>query len=64
MLTRAWTGHVAPDWNVRLSGGDEAAIDQSRDPSWAEADDFTLVKLCLAGERNAFHVVVGVMRRY
>jgi RNA polymerase sigma-70 factor, ECF subfamily len=63
MLTRAWTGRVAPDWNVRVTGADESASDRSIDPSWAEADDSTLVRLCLAGERNAFDVIVERHRR-
>ena len=63
MLTRAWTGRVAPDWNVRVTGADEPVIDQSSDPSWAEADDSTLVSLCLAGQRSAFDVIVERHRR-
>ena len=63
MLTRAWTGRVAPDWNVRVTGADEAVSDRSLDPSWVEADDATLVSLCLAGQRNAFDVIVERHRR-
>ena len=63
MLTRAWTGRVAPDWNVRVTGADEAPSERTIDPSWAEADDSTLVHLCLAGQRNAFDVIVERHRR-
>ena len=63
MLTRAWTGRVAPDWHVRVTGANESVADRFSDPSWAEADDSTLVNLCLAGERNAFDVIVERHRR-
>ena len=33
------------------------------DPAWAEADDRTLVDLCLAGRRDAFDVIVERHRR-
>jgi RNA polymerase sigma-70 factor (ECF subfamily) len=60
VLTRAWTGPVPPDWTIRLGGGEDAV---AFDPSWAEADDRTLVALCLAGQRAAFDVVVQRHRR-
>ena len=60
MLTRAWMGHVSPDWTIRVGRGQEAA---DFDPEWAEADDRTLVDLCLAGRRAAFDVVVERHRR-
>ena len=61
MLTRAWMGHVSPDWTIRVGGGEEAA---AFDPAWAEADDRTLVDLCLTGRRAAFDVVVERHRRH
>jgi RNA polymerase sigma-70 factor (ECF subfamily) len=57
---RAWMGHVSPEWTIRVGSGDDAA---AADPAWAEADDKTLVALCLAGRREAFDVVVQRHRR-
>ena len=59
MLTRTWTGPVSPDWTIRVRGEEDIAFD----PSWAEADDPTLVALCLAGQRAAFDVIVDRHRR-
>jgi RNA polymerase sigma-70 factor (ECF subfamily) len=59
VLTRTWTGHVSPEWTIRV-GGEE---DTAPDPSWADADDPTLVALCLAGRRAAFDVIVERHRR-
>lgn len=53
-------GHVSPDWTIRVGGGGDAV---PFDPAWAEADDRTLVDLCLAGQRAAFDVVVARHRR-
>ena len=52
-------GYVSPDWTIRVAGDEDAAFD----PAWAEADDRTLVALCLAGRRAAFEVVVERQRR-
>ena len=60
MLTRSWTGRVSPEWTIRVSGRDEAGLPDS---VWAEADDRTLVEVCLAGERQAFDVIVERHRR-
>jgi RNA polymerase sigma-70 factor (ECF subfamily) len=60
MLTRAWMAPVSPDWTIRLGGGDSPA---AFDPAWKEADDRTLVGLCLNGHREAFDVVVERHRR-
>ena len=60
MLTRAWMGHVSPDWTIRVDRGEEAAV---VDPAWADADDRTLVAICLGGRREAFDVVVARHRR-
>ena len=60
MLTRVWTGPVSPDWTIRV-GRDEPAA--AFDPRWAEADDRTLVAICLAGRREAFDVLVERHRR-
>ena len=60
MLTRTWTGHVSPEWTIRVGGGDEPA---RFDPAWADADDRTLVELCLSGQRDAFDVIVERYRR-
>ncbi len=59
MLTRTWTGHVSPEWTIRVGSEEDTALD----PSWAEADDATLVALCLAGRRAAFDVIVERHRR-
>lgn len=59
MLTRSWTGRVSSDWTIRVAGGPERSVD----PAWAAADDRTLVDVCLAGERNAFAVIVERHRR-
>jgi RNA polymerase sigma-70 factor, ECF subfamily len=61
VLTRTWTGRVSPEWTIRVGGGDDAA---ARDPSWAAADDVTLVGLCLAGRREAFDILVERHRRH
>jgi RNA polymerase sigma-70 factor, ECF subfamily len=53
-------GHVTPDWTIRVGGRADAA---AFDPAWADADDRTLVGLCLAGHRAAFDVVVERHRR-
>jgi RNA polymerase sigma-70 factor (ECF subfamily) len=60
VLTRTWTGHVSSEWSIRVAGGDDAA---AVDPGWADADDRTLVGLCLAGRRAAFDVIVERHRR-
>ena len=60
MLTRTWTGHVSPEWTIRVGRDEDSA---ALDPSWAEADDGTLVALCLAGQRAAFDVIVERHRR-
>lgn len=60
MLTRAWMSRVSPEWTIRVDGRDEPA---AYDPAWAEADDRTLVELCLSGRRQAFDVVVERHRR-
>jgi RNA polymerase sigma-70 factor, ECF subfamily len=60
VLTRAWMGHMSPDWTIRVDGGDDVAV---FDPAWADADDRTLVDLCLTGRRAAFDVVVERHRR-
>jgi RNA polymerase sigma-70 factor (ECF subfamily) len=59
MLTRAWMGHVSPEWTIRVGGGEADAVD----PTWVDADDRTLVALCLSGRRDAFDVVVQRHRR-
>lgn len=60
MLTRDWMSRVSPEWTIRVDGRDELA---PFDPAWAEADDRTLVELCLSGRRQAFDVVVERHRR-
>lgn len=59
MLTRTWTGPVSPEWTIRVGGEEDTALD----PTWTEADDPTLVALCLAGRRAAFDVIVERHRR-
>jgi RNA polymerase sigma-70 factor, ECF subfamily len=60
VLTRAWMSRVSPEWTIRVGGSDDAA---PFDPSWANADDSTLIELCLSGRREAFDVVVERHRR-
>jgi RNA polymerase sigma-70 factor, ECF subfamily len=60
VLTRIWTGPVSPEWTIHVGGGSTTEID----PSWAEADDRTLVAVCLAGRREAFDVLVERHRRH
>ena len=60
MLTRSWTGRVSPEWTIRVAG---RTGDTAWDPAWAEADDRTLVEVCLAGERQAFDIIVERHRR-
>ena len=68
MLNRV-TGHADPRldghaWRLTgpfaLAAGDATV---SFDPAWAEADDRTLVELCLDGHREAFDVIVERHRR-
>jgi RNA polymerase sigma-70 factor, ECF subfamily len=60
VLTRAWMSRVSPEWTIRVDGRDEPA---AVDSAWAEADDRTLVAICLSGRREAFDVVVERHRR-
>ena len=53
-------GSVSPEWTIRVDGGGDTA---ALDPSWADADDRTLVALCLSGRREAFTVIVERHRR-
>ena len=61
MLTRSWTGRVSPEWSIRVAGRSDGP---AWDPTWAEVDDHTLVQVCVAGERNAFDVIVERHRRH
>jgi RNA polymerase sigma-70 factor (ECF subfamily) len=60
VLTGSWTGRVSPEWTIHMAGQSDA---RAADPAWAEADDRTLVDVCLAGERGAFDVIVERHRR-
>ncbi len=60
MLTRAWMGPVSADWTIRVDAGEGTDV---IDSAWADADDRTLVALCLGGRREAFDVVVERHRR-
>ena len=60
MLSRVWTGAVAPDWKLRITG---LSNQTAADPLWAAADDRELVTACLAGQREAFDVIVERHRR-
>jgi RNA polymerase sigma-70 factor (ECF subfamily) len=51
---------VSPEWTIHVARPGEA---RAADPAWAEADDRTLVDVCLAGERSAFDVIVERHRR-
>ncbi len=59
MLTRVWTSHVRPEWKVTVAGS--AAQPSSR--PLADAPDETLVAACVAGDRDAFDVIVERHRR-
>src|SRR6476661_9776383 len=59
MLTRVWTSHVRPEWKLTVAGS--AAQPSSR--SLVEAPDETLVAACVAGDRDAFDVIVERHRR-
>ena len=63
MLTRAWMGHVSPEWTIRVGGHGSNAEAAGLDPAWADADDRALVDLCLSGRRDAFGVIVERHRR-
>jgi RNA polymerase sigma-70 factor, ECF subfamily len=56
---RVWTGRVAPDWTIRVGGGQGAPANAE----WATADDATLVDASLANHREAFDVIVERYRR-
>jgi RNA polymerase sigma-70 factor, ECF subfamily len=60
MLSRVWTGAVAPEWKVRVTGVDSPSTSS---PKWAGADDSALVDACLAGQRDAFDSIVERHRR-
>lgn len=51
---------VSPEWTIRVDGREEPV---AFDPAWVDADDRTLVELCLSGRRQAFDVVVERHRR-
>jgi len=57
--SRVWDGRVAPDWTIRVGGGEETVADAQ----WASADDATLVAAVLANRRDAFDVIVERYRR-
>lgn len=66
MLTGTWTGAMAPEWKVRVAGGDTdspAPGPSSTTSSWAAAEDTALVETCLAGRRDAFDTIVERHRR-
>jgi RNA polymerase sigma-70 factor, ECF subfamily len=55
-LERTWTGPMAPEWKVSVSDGrgeSPSAVDALR-----TADDGALVEACLAGQREAFDIIV------
>ena len=49
MLTRAWMGHVSPEWTIRVGGQVGNTEAGGLDPAWADADDRALVDLGLSG---------------
>jgi RNA polymerase sigma-70 factor (ECF subfamily) len=59
MLTRVWTSNVRPEWKVTVAGS--AAQPSSR--PLADAPDETLVAACVAGDRDAFDLIVERHRR-
>ena len=63
MLTRAWMGHVSPEWTIRVGGHGAQCRGGRARPGWADADDRALVDLCLSGRRDAFGVIVERHRR-
>jgi RNA polymerase sigma-70 factor, ECF subfamily len=59
VISRLWTGLVAPEWTIRVGGRRDPVVDER----WAEADDAALVEACLEGHRQAFDVIVERHRR-
>ena len=53
---------MSPEWTIRVTAATKRPP-SIIDPAWAEADDRTLVELCLAGQRDAFDVIVERHRR-
>jgi RNA polymerase sigma-70 factor, ECF subfamily len=60
MIARVWTGPVATDWPVR---GAPAGSGAASSGDWSLADDLSLVRACLDGDRSAFDPIVERHRR-
>jgi RNA polymerase sigma-70 factor, ECF subfamily len=73
MLTRAWTAHVRPEWKVTVTAPTAEERDElppadktaaSGTVISAGTDDEALVVACLAGQREAFDLIVERHRRH
>jgi RNA polymerase sigma-70 factor (ECF subfamily) len=51
----------APRWRLTMAPADAP---DAYDPAWAAADDHALVRICLAGHRAAFDLIVERHRRH
>jgi RNA polymerase sigma-70 factor (ECF subfamily) len=60
MLSRTWIAHVQPEWKVTLAG---SAARDTDGPSCADAADAQLVTATVAGDREAFGVIVDRYQR-
>ena len=63
MLSRLWTGHVSPDWTIRLGDSSKPHVERADSAPWANVDDADLVRACLSGHSEAFDVIVERHRR-
>jgi RNA polymerase sigma-70 factor, ECF subfamily len=59
-VTGVWTERVTAEWKLRVAPATNAVAD-ARD--WAGASDAAVVEACLAGNREAFDVIVERNRR-
>lgn len=65
MLSRAdrlWAGRVQPEWKVTVAGRAQGA-EAVEGADLSTSDDHALVRLCVAGNRQAFDVLVERHRR-
>jgi RNA polymerase sigma-70 factor, ECF subfamily len=64
MMHGVWSDAVpdVPDMKVRVVGSGQPE-DSVADQNWDTADEVTLVEVCLAGQRQAFDVIVERHRR-
>jgi len=63
VLSDLWAGHVAPDWTIGVNSPSVQGGPSTDASGWADADDGALVEACLAGQRDAFDIIVERHRR-